>query len=48
MRMTRMPVGAELVLNKISGAPGFRVDNVVVMAGIPQVMQAMLDLSRRS
>jgi len=43
MRMTRMPVGAELVLNKISGAPGFRIENVIVMAGIPQVMQAMLD-----
>ena len=43
MRMTRMPAGAELVLNKISAAPGFRIDNVIVMAGIPQVMQAMLD-----
>jgi molybdenum cofactor synthesis domain-containing protein len=43
MRMTRMPAGAELVLNKVSAAPGFRIDNVIVMAGIPQVMQAMLD-----
>jgi len=43
MRMTRMPEGAELVLNKISAAPGFRIGNVIVMAGIPQVMQAMLD-----
>jgi molybdenum cofactor synthesis domain-containing protein len=43
MRMTRMPVGAELVLNKISAAPGFWIDNVIVMAGIPSVMQAMLD-----
>jgi molybdenum cofactor synthesis domain-containing protein len=43
MRMTRMPAGAELVLNKISAAPGFRIENVIVMAGIPQVMQAMLD-----
>ena len=43
MRMTRMPVGAQLVLNKISAAPGFRIENVIVMAGIPQVMQAMLD-----
>jgi molybdenum cofactor synthesis domain-containing protein len=43
MRMTRIPVGGELVLNKISGAPGFRIDNVIVMAGIPSVMQAMLD-----
>ena len=38
MRMTRMQAGAELVLNKISGAPGFRIDNVIVIAGIPQVM----------
>jgi molybdenum cofactor synthesis domain-containing protein len=43
MRMTRVPVGGELVLNKISGAPGFRIGNVIVMAGIPSVMQAMLD-----
>jgi molybdenum cofactor synthesis domain-containing protein len=43
MRMTRMPVGAELVLNKISAAPGFWIGNVIVMAGIPSVMQAMLE-----
>ena len=43
MRMTRVPVGGELVLNKISGAPGFRIGNVIVMAGIPSVMQAMLE-----
>ena len=43
MRMTRMPAGAGLVLNKISAAPGFRIDNVIVMAGIPAVMQAMLE-----
>lgn len=43
MRMTRVPVGGELVLNRVSGAPGFRIGNVVVMAGIPSVMQAMLE-----
>ena len=43
LRMTRMPKGAELVLNKISAAPGFMIGNVIVMAGIPQVMQAMLE-----
>ncbi len=43
MRMTRVPVGGELVLNKVSGAPGFWIGNVIVMAGIPSVMQAMLD-----
>jgi molybdenum cofactor synthesis domain-containing protein len=43
MRMTRVPKGGELVLNKTSGAPGFWIGNVIVMAGIPSVMQAMLD-----
>jgi molybdenum cofactor synthesis domain-containing protein len=43
MRMTRVPEGGELVLNKISGAPGFRIGNVIVMAGIPSVMQAMIE-----
>jgi len=43
MRMTRMPAGAELVPNKISGLPGFRIGNVIVMAGIPSIMQTMLE-----
>ncbi|MBO0756315.1 MAG: competence/damage-inducible protein A [Bradyrhizobiaceae bacterium] len=43
MRMTRIPEGAELVHNKVSRAPGFWLGNVIVMAGIPAVMQAMLD-----
>ena len=43
MRMTRVPAGATLVLNKISAAPGFWIGNVIVMAGIPSVMQAMLE-----
>jgi molybdenum cofactor synthesis domain-containing protein len=43
LRMTRMPVGAELVLNKVSAAPGFWIGNVIVMAGVPHIMQAMLD-----
>jgi molybdenum cofactor synthesis domain-containing protein len=43
MRMTRIPAGAELVLNKVSAAPGFRLGNVIVMAGVPSIMQAMLD-----
>ena len=45
MRMTRIPVGAELVLNKVSAAPGFWIGNVIVMAGIPSVMQAMLEFA---
>jgi molybdenum cofactor synthesis domain-containing protein len=43
MRMTRVPAGAELVLNKISAAPGFWIGNVIVMAGVPHIMQAMLE-----
>ena len=42
-RMARTPHGAELVKNKISAAPGFWIANVIVLAGIPAVMQAMLD-----
>jgi molybdopterin-biosynthesis enzyme MoeA-like protein len=43
LRMTRIPKGADLILNKVSGAPGFWIDNVIVMAGVPSIMQAMLD-----
>jgi molybdenum cofactor synthesis domain-containing protein len=43
MRMARIPFGADLIANKISKAPGFRVENVFVMAGVPSIMQAMLD-----
>jgi molybdenum cofactor synthesis domain-containing protein len=43
MRMARIPLGAELVLNTISTAPGFWIGNVIVMAGVPAIMQAMLD-----
>jgi molybdopterin-biosynthesis enzyme MoeA-like protein len=42
MRMARVPEGAVLVDNATGGPPGFRVENVYVMAGIPGVMQAML------
>ncbi len=43
LRMARVPDGGELIHNPISGAPAFRVDNVFVMAGVPKIMQAMLD-----
>jgi molybdenum cofactor synthesis domain-containing protein len=43
MRMTRIPEGADLVTNKVSAAPGFWIGNVIVMAGVPSIMQAMLD-----
>ena len=43
LRMARIPAGADLILNKVSAAPGFRLGNVHVMAGVPSIMQAMLD-----
>ncbi len=43
LRMARIPDGADLIANPISKAPGFRLGNVYVMAGVPQIMQAMLD-----
>ena len=43
MRMARIPEGATLILNPVSKAPGFRIGNVHVMAGVPKVMNAMMD-----
>jgi len=43
MRMARIPAGADLILNKVSKAPGFTLGNVHVMAGVPSIMQAMFD-----
>src|SRR5437867_10340089 len=43
LRMTRIPKGADLILNKVLGAPGLWIGNVIVMAGVPSIMQAMLD-----
>src|SRR5262245_6477350 len=45
LSMTRIPKGADLILNKVAGAPGFWIGNVIVMAGVPSIMQAMLDES---
>lgn len=43
MRMARIPDGADLIENIVSKAPGFRIGNVHVMAGVPSVLQAMMD-----
>lgn len=43
MRMARIPHGASLIYNSVSKAPGFRIENVHVMAGVPKVMNAMMD-----
>ena len=42
LRMARIPDGATLIANPVSGAPGFTLDNVHVMAGVPSVFQAMV------
>ncbi len=43
LRMAHVPEGATLVENPVSRAPGFRMDNVFVLAGVPLVMRAMFD-----
>lgn len=43
LRMARIPNGASLIKNSASGPPGFRLGNVHVMAGIPQIVKAMLE-----
>ena len=43
LRMARIPEGAELIENSVSKAPGFMIGNVIVMAGVPRIMQVMLD-----
>ena len=42
LRMARIPEGASLIENKVSGAPGFVIKNVYVMAGVPEVFEAMV------
>jgi molybdenum cofactor synthesis domain-containing protein len=44
LRMARIPFGADLIANAVSKAPGFKIGNVHVMAGVPAIMQAMLDV----
>jgi molybdenum cofactor synthesis domain-containing protein len=43
MRMANTPEGAELIDNPVSIAPGFRMENVYVMAGVPAILKAMFD-----
>ena len=47
MKMTKIPIGAELVENPVSKAPGFKMGNVFVMAGIPKIMQGMLEGAKK-
>jgi len=43
LKMADVPEGATLIDNPVSGAPGFQIGNVYVMAGVPMIMQAMLE-----
>jgi len=43
LRMARVPQGAELIVNAASGAPGVRMENVFILAGVPYIAAAMLD-----
>ncbi len=43
LKMALIPQGAKLIPNPVSGAPGFIMGNVHVMAGVPKIMQAMLE-----
>jgi molybdenum cofactor synthesis domain-containing protein len=43
LKMADIPKGASLIANPVSAAPGFKIDNVHVMAGVPVIMQAMFD-----
>jgi molybdenum cofactor synthesis domain-containing protein len=47
LRMARIPLGAELVENSVSIAPGFMIGNVIVMAGVPNIMHVMLDAATK-
>lgn len=43
LKMADIPEGATLIDNPVSGAPGIQIENVFIMAGVPEIMQAMLD-----
>jgi molybdenum cofactor synthesis domain-containing protein len=43
LRMARVPQGAELIINRVSGAPGIRIGNIFIMAGVPHITAGMLD-----
>ena len=43
LRMARVPQGAELIENRMSGAPGIRIGNLFLMAGVPHITAGMLD-----
>lgn len=42
-KMAYLPIGAKLIDNPLTAAPGIRMDNVFVMAGVPSIMQSMME-----
>ena len=47
LRMATFPEGAVLLRNEVSAAPGYRIGNVFVMAGVPRIMHAMFDEAKK-
>jgi len=47
LRMATFPEGAVLLKNEISAAPGYKIENVFVMAGVPRIMQTMFDEAKK-
>ena len=43
LRMARVPEGAELIENRMSGAPGIRIGNIFILAGVPHIAALMLE-----
>ena len=43
LRMARTPEGAELIVNRMSGAPGIKVANIFILAGVPHIAAGMMD-----
>jgi molybdenum cofactor synthesis domain-containing protein len=43
MKMAQIPAGATLIRNPVSAAPGFQIENVFVLPGVPEIMQAMFE-----
>lgn len=43
LRMARVPDGADLIVNRMSGAPGIRWGNIFILAGVPHIAAGMLD-----
>jgi molybdenum cofactor synthesis domain-containing protein len=43
LRMARVPEGSELIMNRVSGAPGIKYENIFILAGVPHITAGMLD-----